>query len=185
MKKIKRLIILATIFTMYFVSCNSPSDIVEVENSDSLINDVIINNNNDSVTQNVVSDTLLTSKNSTNETIIKEVNKPKVLIYNFYATNRCVSCIAIEEATKKTLDKYFNSELKNGTIKLNVLCVDDEANTKLAEKYEAFGSALFVTRVYKGKETTTDLTGDGFKYAKNKQDRFIEILKNKITEYLK
>jgi len=93
MKKIKRLIILATIFTMYFVSCNSPSDILKVENSDSVINDVIINNNNDSVTQNVVSDTLLTSKNSTNETIIKEVNKPKVLIYNFYATNRCVSCM--------------------------------------------------------------------------------------------
>jgi hypothetical protein len=37
----------------------------------------------------------------------------------------------------------------------------------------------------KGKETTTDLTGDGFKFAKNKEERFIEILKNKITEYLK
>jgi len=63
--------------------------------------------------------------------------------------------------------------------------VDDDANSKVAEKYQAFGSGLYVTRVFKGKETTTDLTGDGFKFAKNKEEKFIEILKNKISEYLK
>ena len=112
-------------------------------------------------------------------------NTPTVLIYNFHVTNRCPSCIAIEEATTKTLNTYFAAEVKKGLIKRQVLNVDDETNKKISEKYQAFGSGLFVTRVFKGKETTTDLTGTGFKYAKNKEDKFIEILKNQISEYLK
>jgi hypothetical protein len=112
-------------------------------------------------------------------------NLPIVLIYNFHVTNRCVSCIAIEDATTKTLNTFFASEMKQGRVKRKILNVDDEANKKISEKYEAYGSGLFVTQVFKGKETTTDFTGDGFKYAKNKQEKFIELLKTKISEYLK
>ncbi|HOY30811.1 MAG TPA: nitrophenyl compound nitroreductase subunit ArsF family protein [Bacteroidales bacterium] len=110
---------------------------------------------------------------------------PKVLVYNFHITNRCVSCIAIEKATTKTLNTYFSAELKQGRVKQYILNVDEDKNADIAEKYQAFGSGLYVTRVFKGKETTTDMTGDGFKFAKNKEEKFIEILKNKITEYLK
>lgn len=110
---------------------------------------------------------------------------PKILIYSFHVTNRCASCIAIEESVKKTLEVYFKNEVKSGQIKLNVLNVDDEANEKIAEKYQAFGSGLFVTRVYQGKEVTSDFTGEGFKYARNKQEKFIELLKTRIQEYLK
>jgi len=110
---------------------------------------------------------------------------PKVLVYNFHITNRCVSCIAIEKATTKTLNTYFSAELKQGRVKQYILNVDEDKNADIAEKYQAFGSGLYVTRVFKGKETTTDMTGDGFKFAKNKEEKFIEILKNKISEYLK
>jgi hypothetical protein len=63
--------------------------------------------------------------------------------------------------------------------------VDDDLNKSICMKYQAYGSGLFVTKVINGNETTTDLTGDGFRFAKNKPDRFIEILKNQITVYLK
>lgn len=108
-----------------------------------------------------------------------------VKIYNFHVTNRCASCIAIEDATTKTLNTYFSAEMKSGRIKRKILNVDDEANSAIAEKYQAFGSGVFVTRVFKGKESTTDLTGDGFKYAKNKEEKYIEILKNTISNYLR
>lgn len=129
----------------------------------------------------------LPSKDSTSGAVATEVKTalPVVYIYNFHVTNRCPSCIAIEDATTKTLNTYFAAELKQGRIKRQVINVDDDANKKIAEKYQAFGSGLFITRSYKGKETTLDLTGDGFKFARNKEDRFIEILKTKITEYLK
>ncbi|MCX6257138.1 MAG: nitrophenyl compound nitroreductase subunit ArsF family protein [Bacteroidia bacterium] len=126
-----------------------------------------------------------TGENSKTNSEEAKADLPVVFIYNFHVTNRCPTCIAIEEATTKTLNTYFSSELKLGRIKRQVLNVDDKVNNLISEKYQAFGSGLFVTRIFKGKETTTDLTGDGFKFAKNKEDKFIEILKSKISEYLK
>ena len=114
----------------------------------------------------------------------KVAEKAIVLVYNFHVTNRCASCIAIEEATKKTLNLYFASELKQGRIKVNVLNVDDNANAAISEKYQVFGSGLIITRLLNGKETTADLTAEGFKYARSKEEKFIEILKNKISEFL-
>ncbi|NMC98260.1 MAG: hypothetical protein GYA62_00870, partial [Bacteroidales bacterium] len=104
---------------------------------------------------------------------------------NFYATHRCASCIAIEDATKKTLDTYFAEAVKQGNIKQFSINIDDEANAKLCEKYQAYGSGIYLTQVLKGKETTIDLTGDGFKFALNKEDKFIEILKTNIENLLK
>jgi hypothetical protein len=155
------------------------------------------NSNSSKVIEPPVTDSLRVSNDSSqsltsvgDSTQTQVVNTPKaelskVLIYNFHVTNRCVSCIAIEDATTKTLNTYFANELKQGRIIRYILNVDEESNAKIAEKYQAFGSGLFVTRVYKGKENSSDLTGDGFKYAKNKEEKFIEILKSKISEYLK
>jgi hypothetical protein len=108
-----------------------------------------------------------------------------LFIQNFHLTNRCATCKAIEAAARKTLETYFKNEITEGRIVLSVIDVDDEANSKIAEKYQAAGSGLFVTRLFKGKEETKDLTEDGFSYARNEEAKFIEILKNQISEYLK
>jgi len=161
---------------MLFFGCNQANK----KTDEQVANDTIAK-----VEQNTIDS--LPAKDSTDKTTVVEPKKdvPNVLVYNFHITNRCASCIAIEEATTKTLKTYFSTELKQGRIKQYILNVDDDANEKISEKYQVFGSGLFVTRVYKGKETTTDMTGDGFKYARNKEEKFIEILKTKITEYLK
>lgn len=144
---------------------------------------LVAQNENASVGDAIKDTTAVENKN--NQVAAANTALPEVLIYNFHVTNRCASCIAIEEGTTKTLNTYFSAEVKNGRIKRQILNVDDDANQKISEKYQAFGSGLYVTRVFKGKETTTDLTGDGFKYAKNKEEKFIEILKKTISNYLK
>jgi hypothetical protein len=173
---------LIVLVAICLTSCNSKTTNSESNlHSDSISYSII-----DSVVSPiVVADSIIIENSEKSSITTSNIPKSKVLIYNFHVTNRCASCIAIENATKKTLDTYFKSEVKQGRIKLSILSVDDEANAKIAEKYQAFGSALFVTKVFNGKETTTDFTGDGFKYAKNKEEKFIEILKNQITEYLK
>lgn len=108
-----------------------------------------------------------------------------LLIQNFHLTNRCATCRAIEAAARKTLETYFKNEITEGRIVFSVIDVDDEANSKIAEKYQAAGSGLFVTKLFKGKEETKDLTDDGFSYARNEEAKFIEILKAQISEYLK
>jgi PBP1b-binding outer membrane lipoprotein LpoB len=176
MKKISKLMLILAI-AIFAVSCGSSGKTDEKSGDTTAV-------------VNSSTDTSALEANTTNDTTIQngsqaKVEQSKIMIYSFHVTNRCASCIAIEESTKKTLDTYFKNEVKSGRIKLSVLNVDDKANEKIAEKYQAFGSGLFVTRMFKGKETTADLTGDGFKYARNKQDKFIEILKGKIQEFLK
>jgi len=111
--------------------------------------------------------------------------KRKLDVLYFHATRRCPTCMAIEENTKKTLDTYFSAQLKNGTIKFTVINVDDSKNKAIAEKYEATGSALFLTKSSGGKESKNDLTEFAFANARNKPDTFISGLKDKINLLLK
>lgn len=122
---------------------------------------------------------------SNQQEINLNTDTPIVLVYNFYATHRCASCIAIENATQKTLETYFSKEINQGRIKQFSINIDDKANTKLCEKYQAFGSGIYLTQILKGKETTINLTGEGFKFALNKKEKFIEILKSNIENLLK
>jgi hypothetical protein len=109
----------------------------------------------------------------------------KLKIVYFHSKNRCVTCTSIEENTRKTLDTYFSSQLKNGAITLQVLDVSDEKNEKLAEKYEASGSSLFLTKLDGKKETTTDFTNFAFSYSHNQAEKFIAGLKAEIEKNLK
>lgn len=174
-----QMLALAMILTAASACSPSATNQDKAETTDSVMSDPI------DTTAEVNSTNNLAQGNEPAKEPEQKTDLSSVLIYNFHVTNRCVSCIAIEDATSKTLNTYFSKDLKQGRIKRYILNVDDNANSKIAEKYQAFGSGLFVTRVFKGKETTTDLTGDGFKFAKNKEERFIEILKTKIAEYLK
>jgi hypothetical protein len=109
----------------------------------------------------------------------------KLQIVYFHAKNRCPTCISIEENTKKTLDTYFAAQLKDGTIKLQVLDVSEEKKKKMVEKYEADGSGLFLTKVDGKKETTTDFTNFAFSYSRNQAEKFIAGLKAEIEKTLK
>jgi hypothetical protein len=113
-----------------------------------------------------------------------KLSKPILYIYNFHSTRRCISCVAIENTTTLALEKYFQKEVEEGRIKRFIINVDEKENKKLVEKYEVYGTALYLVRSFKGKENTIDLTAEGFKYAKNKPDKLLEILKEKISENL-
>jgi hypothetical protein len=109
----------------------------------------------------------------------------KLQVVYFHAKFRCPTCLSIEENTKKTLDTYFSSQLKDGTIKFTVLDVSDSKNEKIVEKYEADGSGLFLTKVNGKKETTTDFTNFAFSYSRNQAEKFISGLKAEIEKNLK
>ena len=115
----------------------------------------------------------------------KNTTKTKLEIYYFHATNRCPTCLSIEENTQKVLDKYFKKELDNGVIKFTVLDSDDNANKFICKKYEAAGSALHLVKISNGKEKDNDLTNFAFEYSRNNPEKFMNCIKDKITEILK
>lgn len=116
--------------------------------------------------------------NTTNQSI------SKIEVIDFHSTHRCMTCKAIEANTKFTLDKYFAKDVSNGNITFQVINVDEKENEKLAEKFEASGTALFLNVIKDGQEKHIDLTEFAFMEG-NDQDAFSKELKVKIENELK
>jgi hypothetical protein len=108
----------------------------------------------------------------------------KIEVIDFHSTHRCMTCKAIEANTKFTLDTYFSKDVKDGNITFQVINVDEKENEKLAEKFEASGTSLFLNVVKDGKEKHIDLTEFAFLEG-NDQDAFSKQLKVKIENELK
>jgi hypothetical protein len=112
----------------------------------------------------------------------KSVSKIEVL--DFHSTHRCMTCNAIEANTKYTLNTYFAEELKDDKITFQLINVDEKENEKIAEKFEASGTALILNVILRGKETQIDLTDFAFMKG-NDQEAFSQELKTKIDTELK
>ncbi|WP_179320408.1 nitrophenyl compound nitroreductase subunit ArsF family protein [Winogradskyella helgolandensis] len=129
---------------------------------------------------------ILTSCNSQNKSSDQSLDQSvsKIEVMDFHSTHRCMTCNAIEANTKFTLDTYFSNELKADKISFQVINVDDEKNEKIAEKFEASGTALILNVIKNGKETKIDLTEFAFMNG-TEQDAFSKELKSKIDAQLK
>lgn len=123
-------------------------------------------------------------ENTQQEKPTNEVLTNRIEVIDFHSTHRCMTCNAIEANTKYTLDTYFSNELKKENITFQVVNVDKEENYKIAEKFEATGTALFLNVIVDGKETPVDLTELAFMDG-NDQEVFSIKLKTKIEEALK
>lgn len=147
--------------------------------------DSVVTETVDTAVADVITSDSATTQSNENPSDVKIAEKPSVSVMLFHATRRCASCIAITDCVNAVLKESFSAETASGKLRLQEINADDEKNEAICEKYEAFGTALFVTRTFKGKETRTDLTAQAFKLAKNKPDEFKQLLKEQIQKDLK
>ena len=108
----------------------------------------------------------------------------KIEVLDFHSTHRCMTCNAIEANTEYTLITYFSEELKEDKITFQVINVDKKENERIAEKFEASGTSLFLNVIKNGKETQINLTDFAFLNG-NDQEAFSKELKTKIDTELK
>ncbi|WP_205757908.1 nitrophenyl compound nitroreductase subunit ArsF family protein [Lutibacter sp. HS1-25] len=129
---------------------------------------------------------ILTSCNAQDKKKPDSVGKSvtKIEVLDFHSTHRCMTCNAIEANTKYTLETYFSQELKDNKITFQVINVDEKEHEKIAEKFEASGTSLFLNVIKNGKETQIDLTNFAFMNGNNQQV-FSKELKIKIENELK
>jgi hypothetical protein len=97
----------------------------------------------------------------------------------FHRTERCESCLNAENYTRETLDKYFADQLKNGLISLQVLDVEKPENAALVQKFDAAGSALYLSVLIQGTEYLCP-NPDIWFYTSNKY-LFVDTLRKKLT----
>ncbi|WP_452227280.1 nitrophenyl compound nitroreductase subunit ArsF family protein [Lacinutrix cladophorae] len=128
---------------------------------------------------------IISCKNETkSEVQNRDKNISRIEVFDFHSTHRCMTCNAIEANTKYTLNTFFSEGLKTNKITFQVINVDKKENEKIAEKFEASGTALILNVIKKGKENKIDLTEFAFMEGNNK-DSFSKQLKNKIDKELK
>lgn len=99
-------------------------------------------------------------------------NKPTgtgVEVYYFHATNRCVTCNAVESVTKEALQQYYSDRVSFQSINR-----EEDKSNPLVKKHQISGQTLLVT---KG-EKTVNLTNFAFMNARTKPEK----LKAKIKE---
>ena len=116
------------------------------------------------------------------ESVINEPEKDHVAVYDFHAEHRCETCLAIEKATKETLEKNFQSQIDDQTITFTLINAEAEENQALAEEYAAFGTTLAIT-IFKGdKKDIIDITNWAFDAVHG--DNFEKELTEKLNDAL-
>jgi hypothetical protein len=118
------------------------------------------------------------------ETITSVAKQNRLEVYCFHGTRQCETCKNMKANTKTALDKYFSDQLKDSSIVFSIVDVDDEKNEKLAEKFQATGTALMVNKVVNGKDSIMDWSDFAFEKA-NDNDVFISEFKTMIEATLK
>jgi len=121
-------------------------------------------------------------KVQTNKTASQQ-KQNQIEVLDFYGTHRCVTCIAIEDNARYTLETYFSEALESKKIVFKTINVDEKENEAIAEKYEAVGTALLLNVIKDGKETVIDLTELAFMDG-TEQSIFSQKLKTKIETEL-
>ena len=107
-----------------------------------------------------------------------------VEVIDFHSTRRCATCNAIEEKARTVLKKYYSTEMKEGLITFQTVNVDKEENYKMAEEFEAGGTALFINVVKNGKSTKIDLTDFAFMNVNSDDDDFEKGLRKEMDKAL-
>ena len=97
-------------------------------------------------------------------------------VIQFHSEHRCVTCVKIEKLTRATLAKTYPG------IPFRLINADDKKNAKIAEQFEATGTALFLYNAKTGKKK--DLTEFAIMKAGN-ETAFDAELKKFITDFLK
>lgn len=106
----------------------------------------------------------------------------RVDVVYFHRTVRCPTCIHAEELTRYTLETYFVDELDSRKLTFQSIDVQDSENAAIVQKYDAYGSQLFINTIKDGTdhiEEATDL------YVLIHYDNeFVTALKSKIEKCL-
>ena len=108
----------------------------------------------------------------------------KVEVVYFHRTQQCYSCRYAEEATRDTVETYFDDELDSGRLTFQSVDVQDSKNAAIVEEYGAYTSSLFINAIKDEDgtdhiEQVTDIwlvIGD--------DEAFVEVVKSKIEKSL-
>ncbi len=125
---------------------------------------------------------LLFSPNNFAQEQTKESKKLYIEIDYFHRTERCASCLSIEENIQKVLDQYFVDEVKSGKLSFYTINYEEKEDTAKINKFYVDAPILVITRYKKGKEKTKGLTAFAFDNSLHNPEKFMNGFRDEINE---
>lgn len=116
------------------------------------------------------------SSGSETANVATAVKPAKIEVYYFHYTRRCMTCNAVEDVTKNTLNELYAAKMKSGEITFHSVNLEEKDGEAIANRLKVAAQALIV--VNDGKQT--DLTDKGFMYAKSSPEKLKAELKKAI-----
>ena len=108
----------------------------------------------------------------------------KIEVVYFHAPNRCPSCLATENQTKKILETHFRPEIEKGLVSFASLDLKEAKNKDLVEKYEIVFPTLLLLKKQGNKEINTDYSATAFQYAYPEPEKYEKLLKAEMLKQL-
>jgi hypothetical protein len=102
-----------------------------------------------------------------------ETKPSGIEVYYFHATNRCVTCQAVETVTKEALKQYYGDQ-----ITLKSINREEDKTNPLIGKYKIAGQTLLILKGDKA----VDLTNFAFMNARTKPEKLKAKIKDTIDK---
>ena len=107
-------------------------------------------------------------------------SESKIEVYYFHSTNRCATCLAVEDVTKTTLEEIYSEMIEDGKLIFHTINLDEKESAEIAKKLKVSGQSLLIIKDKK----KVDLTSKAFMYARAAPDKLEQEIKNTIDELI-
>lgn len=107
-----------------------------------------------------------------------------VLVRYFHSNIRCSTCLAFEDWSKTAVEG-FPKELKNGTLKWQVINFDEPENKHYIKDYDLAEKSLVLVKQENGKTIRWKNVEEFWDFGENQKQEFVSFAHNLIADYLK
>jgi hypothetical protein len=104
--------------------------------------------------------------------------------YYFYGDFRCTSCKKIEKYSREAIEKYFDKQLKNGSLTFQAINMDKPENKHFIQDYQLVSKSLVIVKYKKGKQVKWKNLEKVWQHLNN-EDVFFEYVKTETENYLR
>lgn len=115
------------------------------------------------------------------ESVSVSAKDKKVDVYYFHFTRRCVTCVAVENESKKAIEELYADKIKTGEVTFHEVNLDLEEGKKIAQELNRNGQGLIVV----SEESIVDLTQQGFMFAMRNPEKLRDALKQAVDNFLR
>ena len=107
----------------------------------------------------------------------------KVIIYYFHGTARCKTCKTIEAYTREAVETGFANNLKDGSLELKVLNVDEPENEHFIEDFQLTTRSVVVADLVDGQPQRPKTLSLVWQLV-GSESEFVAYIQHEVASYL-